>query len=333
MTDYNGVLICGEVIEGKITTITREILRKGRELSDDLNQPLSLLLIGENIQEAAEEAILLGGEIIYLVNGAPFTESPPELYLAIITHICNRIKPYIILFGHTDMGRDIAPRLAAKLDMNACLDCVELAIDPETKSLLATKPVYGGNAKAVWASQGKQPQVISIRARSSEPAEPDTSRKGKIIKAAVEINDSMIKAKLLETVEEEVKGKKLEEAEVVVAGGGGIGGSQGFQLIEELARILGGAVGITRVPRDEGWMPTSLEIGQTGHIVSPNLYIAVGISGAPQHLAGCSLSRCIVAINKDPEAHIFKEADFGIVGDYREALPHLIQKLKEVLAI
>lgn len=332
MRDCKGVLICGELTEGKITTVTKEILRTGRKLSDVLNQPLHLLLIGESMEEAANEAISLGVDKVYLVEGVSFAESVPERYVAMIIHIFNKIEPSPILFGHTDMGRDMAPRLAARLGATVCMDCIELAIDLDTKSLLATKPVYGGNAIAVWASQDDRPQVVSLRPRSSAPAEPDSSRKGDIVTVKVEIDDSMIKGKLLETVKEGMKGIKLEEAKVVVAGGGGIGGSEGFQLIKKLAQILGGAVGITRVPRDEGWMPSGLEIGQTGHIVSPNLYIAVGISGAPQHLAGCSSSRYIVAINKDPEAHIFKEADFGIVGDYREALLPLIERIKVLLS-
>ncbi|GAG34811.1 unnamed protein product, partial [marine sediment metagenome] len=245
---------------------------------------------------------------------APFSESHPERYAAIITNVCKQIAPSIILLGQTDMGRDVAPRLAARLGTTVCMDCVELAVDSETKSLLQTKPVYGGNAMAVWLFADYQPQVVTMRPRVAAPAEPDTSRKGEIVPLSIEVDESTIKGKLLETVKEEVKGIKLEEAKVIVAGGGGIGGSEGFQIIRELAQVFGGAVGVTTVPCDEGWMPSTLVIGQTGHMVSPNLYIVVGISGAMQHLAGCSSSKCIVAINKDPEAHIFKEADFGIVG-------------------
>ncbi len=333
MADYQGVLICGEVIEGKITTITKELINTGRRLGDDLNQPLSVLLIGQDIHEVAREAILLGADKVYTADGAPFTESHPEHYTAITLNACQQIAPSIILLGQTDMGRDIAPRLATRLRTTACLDCVELAIDPETKLLLQTRPVYGGNAMAVWVSENHQPQVITMRPRAGTPAEPDTSRRGEIVPVSIDINESMIKGKLLETVKEEIKGIRLEEAKVIVAGGGGIGGSEGFQLLQELAQVLGGTIAVSRVPCDEGWMPLNLEIGQTGHVVGPSLYIAVGISGAMQHLAGCSGSKCVVAVNKDPEAHIFKEADFGIVGDYREALPPLIEKCKALLAI
>lgn len=333
MADNQGVLICGEVVEGRITTVTKELINTGRRLGDDLNQPSSVLLIGKDIQELAKEAIFLGADKVYTVDGAPFAESHPERYVAIMVNVCQHIAPSIILLGQTDMGRDVAPRLAARLGTTVCVDCVELAIDPETKLLLQTKPVYGGNAMAVWVSAGYQPQVVTMRPRVVAPAEPDTSRKGEVVPLSIDIDDLVIKGRLLEMVKEEVKGIKLEEAKVIVVGGGGIGGSDGFQLLRELAQVLSGTIGVSRVPCDEGWMPVSLEIGQTGHMVSPDLYIAVGISGALQHMAGCSGSKCIVAINKDPEAHIFKEADFGIIGDYRQVLPPLIEKLKALLAI
>lgn len=328
MADYQGVLICGEVVDGKISTVTMELLNTGRKLCNDLKQPLSLLLIGRNIN--AKEAILRGADKVYTVDGASFAESNPEQYVAIIAGVCQQTSPSIVLLGQTDMGRDISPRLAAKLKTAICMDCVELAIDPATKLLLQTKPVYGGNAMAVWVSQGYQPQIVTMRPRVVAPAEPDASRQGEIVPMTVD--NSAIKGKLLETVKEEVKGIKLEDAKTIVAGGGGIGGKEGFKLIQELADVLGGAMGVSRIPCDEGWMPISLEIGQTAHMVSPNLYIAVGISGALQHMAGCSGSKYIVAINKDPDAHIFKESDFGVVGDYREVLPPFIEKCKTLMA-
>ena len=330
MADYQGILVCGEVVDGKINTVTRELLNTGRKLADDLNQLLSTLLIGEDLEEVAEEVITLGADKVYTAQGPPFSKSHPELYVATIAETCRQSTPSIVLLGQTDMGRDVAPRLAAKLGTTVAMDCTELVIDPDTKRLLQTKPVYGGNAIAVWASES-EPQIVTLRPRSVMPAEPDASRKGEITTLDITIDDSMIEGRLLETVREEVKGIKLEEAEVIVAGGGGIGGSDGFQLLEELAQVLSGTIGVTRVPCDEGWIPLSMEIGQTGHIVGPNLYIAIGISGAPQHMAGCSGSKCIVAINRDPDAHIFREADFGVVGDYKEALPPLIEKCKAIV--
>jgi len=331
MAAYQGALVCGEVIEGKITTVTRELLNMGRRLCDTLNQPLSTLLIGENIQGAAPEIIILGTDKVYIVNGSSFAESHPDLYIAIVTEACKQIAPSIIIFGHTEMGREVAPRLASRLRTTVTMDCTELSIDPETKRLLQSKPVYGGNAVATWLSDSHDPQIVTLRTRAVMPAEPDASRKGEITALDITISDSMIKGRLLETAKEEVKGIKLEDAKVVIAGGGGIGSRDGFTMLEELAKVLGGTIGVTRVPCDEGWKPLALEIGQTGHIVTPNLYFAIGISGAPQHMTGCSGSKRIVAINRDPDAHIFKEADFGVIGDYRAVLPALIEKCKTLL--
>jgi electron transfer flavoprotein alpha subunit len=269
---------------------------------------------------------------VLTVERSGFSEMHPERYVAIIAAVCGQTKPSIVLLGQTDIGRDIAPRLAAKLKTSVCLDCVDLKVDQKTGSLIQTKPVYGGNALAVWASTNHQPHVVTMRPRAAKPAEPDFSRKAEIVPVSMDIEDSKFKSQLLETVKEESKGKRLEEAKIIVAGGGGIGGKNGFRLIQDLAQVLDAAVGITRVPADENWMPKSLEIGQTGHIVGPDLYVAVGISGAPQHLAGCSGSKILIAINKDPQARIFEEADFGIVGDYREVLPAFIGKLKDLLA-
>jgi electron transfer flavoprotein alpha subunit len=331
MATYQGTLVCGEVIDGKITAVTRELLNIARRLCDNCSQLLSTLLIGKNIQEAATEVITLGTNKVYTVNGLPFAESHPDLYVATMTEVCKQTLPSIIIFGHTEMGREVAPRLASRLRTTVTMDCTGLSIDPETKRLLQSKPVYGGNAVATWLSDSHDPQIVTLRPRAVMPAEPDASRKGEITVLDITISDSMIKGRLLETVKEEVKGIKLDDAKVIIAGGGGIGSSDGFTMLEELAKVLGGTIGVTRVPCDEGWKPLALEIGQTGHIVTPNLYFAIGISGAPQHMAGCSGSKRIVAINRDPDAHIFQEADFGVIGDYRTVLPALIEGCKTLL--
>lgn len=331
MSGRGRVLICGEYSGNRVTSTTAELIRQGRIFSDLFEESLHLLLIGDAASEAAEEAVHLGADIVHLAPGLPFPESHPESFLTPILRVTDQIEPSFTLFGQTDMGRETAPLLAARIEASVCLDCIRIEVDPETGSFLFTKPVYGGNALAVWTSGSENPQVITIRPRSMEPAQPDMSRKGKIFQVEGKIEEPRFKGKLLETVREEAKGIKLEDAKMIVTGGGGIGGKDGFRLLEELAAFLRGAVGISRVPCDEGWMPKSLEIGQTGLVVSPDLYIAVGISGAPQHMAGCSQSKTIVAVNKDAEAHIFQEADYGIVGDYREALPAFFEMLKTLL--
>ncbi len=323
-----GILICGELKEGKVSSVSKELITTGKKLRSDLDQPVDFLLIGENCKLAAEKIANFGADRVLTVQGPEYADLHPERWAAILTIVCKKIDPIVVLFGQTDMGRDTAPRLAAKLDASISLDCVELSFDIERNALIQTKPVYGGNALAQWTSPNDRPHVVTMRPRSEQPAEPDSSHKGKVESLSIEIDETNIRSRLMETTYQEDKGMKLEEAKAIVAGGGGIGGSEGFGLVRELANALGAAVGITRVPSDENWMPKSLEIGQTGHMVNPSLYIAVGISGAPQHLAGCSGSKVIVAINKDPQAPLLGMADFGIVGDYKDILPALIEELK-----
>jgi electron transfer flavoprotein alpha subunit len=323
-----GILIFGEMTEGKITPFIKELISMGKKLSIPSHQPLHFLLIGESNESAAEEVAGLGVERVLSVIGPEFEEFHPERLANIVHAVCQQSEPWLILFGHTDVGRDVAPRLAAKLGASVCLDCVDLDFDGTNNSFILTKPVYGGNALAQWSSSNDRPHVVSVRSRAKKQTEPDPFIKGKIESLSIDIHELPIKSQLTETVSQKGKGIKLEEAKSILAGGGGIGGHEGFGLLQDLADILGAAVGITRVPSDENWMPKNLEIGQTGHMVSPNLYIAVGISGAPQHMAGCSHSKTIVAINKDPQAPIFSMADYGVVGDYREILPALIEKLK-----
>jgi electron transfer flavoprotein alpha subunit len=323
-------LICGELKRGKITSVSRELIATGRRLSSVLDQPLDFLLAGENLHPAAEDIIHLGVDHVLVVESPSFAELHPDLSVSIIAEVCRRTNPLLTLFGLTDFGRDMAPRLAARLGACACMDCIGLKIDKENHAIIQTKPVFGGNALAEWTSTTDRPHVVAMRPRTDKQAEPDPSRKGKILPIVIEAGKNEARSRLIETVHQKDGGVSMEEAKSIVAGGGGVGGTEGFGLLQELASLLGGAVGTTRVPSDENWMPKNLEIGQTGHIVSPDLYIAVGISGAPQHLAGCSGSKIIVALNKDPQAPIFREADFGIARDFRKVLPPLIQKIKRL---
>ena len=332
MANNSGILVCSELFDGKVSSTTKEILAVGRKLSNDLGQSLGALIISDKVGDQAKEIITLGADQVYTTEGPNFADAPSELYVSIIAEACKILTPSIILMSQSDMGREVAPRLAAKLGASVALDCTDLAIEATTKQLLQTKPVYGGNAMAVWASDSDKSRIVTLRPRSITPAVPDTSRNGEVKALDISVDMSKIKSRLIETVKEEIKGIRLEDAKVIVCGGGGIGKKDGFNLLEELAKILGGTVGVTRVPCDQGWRPISMEIGQTGRIVSPNLYIGIGVSGAPQHMAGCSGSKYIVAINRDAEAHIFKEADFGVVGEYSQVLPSLIEKCKSLIS-
>ncbi len=210
------------------------------------------------------------------------------------------------------------------------MDCLAMAIDPATKLMVSTRPVFGGNAHTTMVSKSARPQMATLRSKIVPPADRNDSRQGKVIPVEAKVDPSALKVKVLDRVKEEVEGVKLEDAEVVVSGGRGIGSAQNFEMVKELARVLGGAVGATRPACDEGWVPVRLQVGQSGKVVSPKLYVAVALSGAMSHIAGCMGSKYIAAINKDKEANIFNVAHFGIVGDYKEVLPALTAKLKEL---
>ena len=327
-----GVLIIGEVSEGGLLPITRELLGAGRRLADELSEELSAVLIGASMGDASKEAIAYGADKVYVADDPLFSSYNTDCYTEVATHVCQELTPSILLLGQTDIGRDLAPRLASRLRTGLCMDCVELTIDPNTKLMLQTRPVYGGNAHATMVCRSTRPQMATVRPKSMAPLERDDSRQGEVIPWKEVVDTSVIRTKLVDRVKEEAKGIKIEDAEVVVGGGRGIGNADNFGMLYELAKLLGGAVGGTRPAYDEGWVPASLQIGLTGKIITPKVYFAVALSGAMQHIAGCSGSKNIVAINKDAEANIFKVAHFGIVGDFREVVPALIEKLKELLA-
>ena len=332
MAENRGVLVYGELTNGKLASITTELLGCGRKLADDLKEDLSCLLASDTVGGASKEAIAFGADKVYAVEHPSLKQYQADSHMQVAEKLVKEISPRVVLMGQTAMGRDLAPRLAFRLEVGLATDCLDLSIDPETKLLMQTRPVYGGNAQAVFSSE-LMPQVVTVRAKAMSPLERDESRKGEIIPTKVEIDMSKVRTTIRETVKEEVVGVKLEDAPVIVSGGRGIGGPQPFQTtLKELADLLHGAVGATRPPADNGWVPEAMHIGLTGKIVAPDIYIAIAISGASQHVAGCSGSKNIIAINKDPEANIFKEATFGVVGKYEEVLPAFTKKLKELLA-
>jgi len=331
VAEYKGVLIYAEIGEGKLKAISTELLGCGRKLAGDLGQELCAVLVGSDISSLAQEAIAFGADKVYVVDDPLLKDYQTDSYVSVMEKVVKRVTPQILILGQTSIGRDLAPRLAFRLGTAAATDCIELAIDPDSKLMRQTKPVYGGNAQAIFACQS-YPQIATVRAKAMSPLGRDDSRQGEVITIEAGLDPSAIRTKVLEKVVEEVEGIKLEEAEVIVSGGRGIGGADGFKQLEELAKILKGAVGATRPACDNGWVPDSLQVGLTGKIVAPNLYIAVGISGASQHISGCSGAKNIVAINKDPEANIFRQAHFGVVGDWKKVLPAFISKVKELLA-
>ena len=330
MAEYKNVGVLCEEKGGKLAPISAESLGIGRKLANDLGQSLVAIVVGEQVGEVAKDAIRYGADKVYVVDNAAFKNYVSDSYVALAEKLVEQASTQILIMGQTDIGRDLAPRLAFRLGTVATSDCLELAIDADSKRLLQTKPVYGGNAKEVFIID-TDPQIVTVRSKAMEAPAPDDGRQGEVIAVDAAIDAGKVKMALLERVVEEVSGVKLEEATIVVSGGRGIGGPEGFVQLEELAALLKGAVGASRPAVDQGWLPPNKLVGITGKIIAPDLYIAVAISGSTQHMTGCGGSKTLVGINMDPEAGIFKRAHFGVVGDWKAVLPALTAKVKAMV--
>lgn len=329
MADGTGVLILGDASGGELSSTTLELLAAGQKVAADLGEDLSVALLGDTLDAAAQSAIAHGAQKVYAVNHPLLADYQVDLHLTALEALCKDTAPRVVLVARTNEGRELAPRLAFRLGVGLAQDCLEVSVDTAEKQLLANRPVYGGNAIAV-VSCDQTPQIAAIRPKAYEPAEADSSRQGEVISFPVELDASMALTQVVETVLEEAEGIKLEDAHIVISGGRGLGGPEPFAQLEELAKIMGGTVGASRAAVDSGWVPSSYQVGLTGKTITPDLYIMVAISGASQHMAGCSGAKVIVAINKDAEANIFKEARYGVVGDWETVLPALTAALREL---
>ena len=329
MADNKGVLVVGDINEGKVAAITAEMLGAGKKLATKLGEPLCAALLGSGIKGLAAEAIAMGADKVFVVDDANLKDYQSDAYVMAVESVIKQGNPRIVLMGQSTMGRDLAPRLAFRFNTAISMDCVDLDIDAN-KLLVQTRPVYGGNAKAIFTTEAL-PQMATVRTKAMTALPRDAAKTGEVVDVASGIDPAKIKTKFVKKVKEEVAGVKLEDAPAVIAGGRGMGGTDGFKQLEELAKLFKGAVGATRPAVDNNWVPASIQVGLTGKIVAPELYIAIGLSGSSQHMAGCSGSKTIVAINKDPESNIFREARFGIVGDWKQALPAFTAKVKELM--
>jgi electron transfer flavoprotein alpha subunit len=330
--EYKGVLVFAEQHEGKMKNCTFELLGEGRKLAEKLGEELSSVLLGHQIEHLSKELFAHGADRVYVVDNENLDSYRTDAYTTGVAAVIAKYKPSIVLYGATTTGRDLAPRVASRIQTGLTADCTELNIDKDTGLLLQTRPAFGGNIMATIKCPRHRPQMSTVRPKVMKQLDPDYNRKGEVEKVPVEINKKSIKAKILEIIKEAKQTADLEESEIIVAGGWGLGDPENFNLIEELAEILGGAVGASRAAVDAGWKPHSCQVGQTGKTVCPKLYIACGISGAIQHLVGMQTSDVIIAINKDPEAPIFKVANYGIVGDIFQIAPELIKELKKILS-
>jgi electron transfer flavoprotein alpha subunit len=331
MADPAGVLVVAEAAAGRLASITLEILGIGRKLADELGEELSAVLPADEADCLSPELVAYGADRVYLLPDPSPTGYEPDVYAAALARVCEVAHPSVLLMGQTERGQDLAPRLAFRLAAGLTLDCLDLAIDPESRFLLMTKPVFSGKVHAVYITERK-PQMATVRMKAFAPAARTEGRTGQVVPLTAATDPAPIRTKILKRVEEQTDAVRLEDARVVVSGGGGLGEAENYRYIQELATLLGGATGATRRIIDYGWVASKLQVGLTGKIVSPDLYVAVALSGSLQHLAGCSASRCIVAFNRDPEAPIFTSARYGVVGDFKQSLPAFIQKVKELLA-
>ncbi len=329
LTVYKGVWVFAEQHKGGIASVALELIGEGRKLADKKKTKLSAVFIGHGIKDKAKDLIAHGADIVYVADDPALKEFNDDSYSAIMTTLAIKHKPEIILAGATAVGRSFFPKVASALHTGLTADCTALDIDSETGHMHQTRPAFGGNIMATIVTPNHRPQMATVRHKVMKPSSRNESRTGDIIEIAYSQSGDL-RTKVIKTVEELGETVNICEADIIVAGGRGLGSAKNFQLIEELAKVLGGAVAATRGAVDEGWIPYPHQVGQTGKTVCPKLYIACGISGAIQHVAGMQSSEVIVAINRDPDAPIFNVATYGIVGDVHEVVPIMIKKIREM---
>lgn len=329
ISQYQGVWVFGEQRRGIIQPVVYELLGQGRRLAERLGVELCAVLLGDNIKAQAKELISRGADKVYLVDSPKLKNYQDEPYTEVLVKLIREYKPEVLLAGATSIGRSLISRVAIRVHTGLTADCTGLEISDDGL-LLQTRPAFGGNIMATIITQNCRPQLATVRHKVMKEASVDKSRRGEVIEKRFDDSELTSRTELLDIVEEIEETVNLAEADIIVSGGRGVGGAENFRLIRELAITLGGAVGASRSAVDSGWIPYSHQVGQTGKTVCPKIYIACGISGQIQHLAGMQSSKIIVAINKDPHAPIFSVATFGIVGDLFEVVPALTAKFKKV---
>jgi len=326
---FQGVWTLGEQREGDISPVSYELLAWGRELADKRGTTLASVILGHNIKEKAESLIHHGADIVYVVDHPSLEHFTPDVHSNILEKLVREFMPEIFIASATTYGRTVMPVLAAKVETGLTADCTELDIEQDTGLLIQTRPAIGGNVMATIKTPEHRPQMSTVRPRSKKPLSKDESRKGKIVVKEYPDELYVSKVKFIEFIKDETIALPIQEADTIVSGGKGLKDAKNFKLLHELADLLNSSVGASRQAVDMGWIPYSHQVGLSGKTVSPRLYIAIGISGAVQHLAGMSSADVVVAINNDPDAGIFRVCDFGIVGDIFEILPVFIERLRE----
>ncbi len=329
-SQYKDVWVYLEVGEGKLRNVGLELLGEGRKLADGMGQSLASVLIGHNVEGLAQEAFAAGSDKVYLVDAAELAQYNTDSYTATLFDLISNYKPSVILMGATNDGRDFGARVACRVGTGLTADCTGLGIDEATGFVSWTRPAFGGNIMATIICPEHRPQMGTVRPSVFKKPVLDYSKKGELIRVTSKIKQEDMRTKLINMIHVCTVSCNLEEAEIIVSGGRGMCKPENFSLVEDLANVLGASVGASRAAVDAGWKPALHQVGQTGKTVGPKIYFACGISGAIQHLAGMSSSDLVIAINKDPDAPIFKMADYGIVGDVLEVLPILTEEFKKI---
>ncbi|MCT4605091.1 MAG: electron transfer flavoprotein subunit alpha [Marinisporobacter sp.] len=327
LSAYKNVWVYAEQRQGEIMPVVVELLGEGKKLANEIGTELCAVVAGHNIEGLAKELIAYGADKVYVLDHELLENFTTDGYTKVITDAIEEFKPEIVLYGATHIGRDLAPRLAARVDTGLTADCTKLEIDPEDKKIKQTRPAFGGNIMATIVCPNHRPQMSTVRPGVMDKAHRDDSRTGEVITVDVQLTKEDVRTEVVEIVKTKKDMVSLTDAEVIVSGGRGLGKAEGFELLKKLADKLGGVVGSSRACVDAGWIDHSHQVGQTGTTVKPTLYVACGISGAIQHLAGMQDSDIIVAINKNANAPIFEVADFGIVGDLYDVVPALMDAL------
>ncbi len=327
---YHGVWVWVEQFEGEAGSISWEMVGEGRRLADQRGTTLTACVLGHNVEHIAKQAITYGVDRVFWVDDPSLAVYRTQPYAATLVQLVSQYKPEIFLLGASSRGRDLAGSVATELYTGLTADCTGLDIDPENNLLRQTRPAFGGNIMATIICPNYRPQMATVRHRVFEMPEPDETRQGQIVSVDPVVGEGDVAAKVVDFVVEQGE-VNLADAKIIVSGGRGVGGPEGFAPVRELAEVLGGALGASRAAVDAGWVPYAHQVGQTGRTVRPDLYIACGISGAIQHLAGMGTAKIIVAINKDAEAPIFTVANYGIVGDLFQVVPALTEQFRKRL--
>jgi len=328
--DYHDVWVFAEQRDNKIMPVVIELIGEAKRLAAEIGCKVCTIICGHHIDQQANELIGYGVDQVYIADAPELKNYTTDAYTKVIYEAIMKYKPEILLLGATHIGRDLGPSIAVKCNTGLTADCTKLEIDPVDKKLMQTRPAFGGNLMATIVCENHRPQMATVRPGIMQKAEYVKKGKGKKIELKVSFEDGELREKVLKVVKSVREAVSLTDAKVVVSGGLGLGGPEGFELVKKLADRLGGVVGSSRAAVDAGWIAPSHQVGQTGTTVRPNLYIACGISGAIQHLAGMQDSKCIVAINKDENAAIFEVADYGLVGDLYKVIPAILNALDNV---